>query len=138
MSRGPLDLVVVEFPGDLPGGQLAPKIARLVEQGTIRMIDVAFVRKDADGSVETFELTEREGNAEYEAFDSIVQAVDGLIADDDLLAIAEELTPGTTAGVLLWENLWAADLRQSVLDAGGRVVLAERIPAPVVEAVEAA
>ena len=135
MSRGPLDLVVVEFPGDLPG-TLAPKVARLVDQGAIRIIDVAFVRKDADGSVSTFELTERAGDSAYEAFDSIVQAVDGLIGEEDLAAIGAELGPGATAGVLLWENLWAAELRNDVQASGGRIALAERIPADVVEALE--
>ncbi|MEV6964694.1 DUF6325 family protein [Hamadaea sp. NPDC051192] len=135
MSRGPLDLVVVEFPDDLPG-TLAPKIARLVDQGAIRIIDVAFVRKDAEGNVGSFELTEREGEAAYEAFDSTIQAVDGLIGEDDLAAIGAELSPGSTAGVLLWENLWAAELRSEVQAAGGRIALAERIPADVVEALE--
>lgn len=133
MSRGPLDLVVVQFPGDVPGARLAKDIARLVEQDTIRVIDLAFVRKDADGTVSTFEISAQEGHPDFEALDAVVQAVDGLIAEDDLAAVAAEMPAGCTAVALLWENVWAAQLRRTVTDAGGEIVFTERIPAAVVE-----
>jgi hypothetical protein len=137
MGRAPLDLVVVEFPGDVPGDQLAPALRQLAEHDTIRIIDIAFVRKERDGSITTFEIGERAGEVPYEALDEVVQAVDGLISESDLGEIGDGLSPGTTAGVLLWENTWASDLRRIVSDAGGHVTYAERIPGAVVHAVQA-
>ncbi|GAA4448380.1 DUF6325 family protein [Phytohabitans houttuyneae] len=138
VERAPLDLVVVQFPGDVPGDRLAPELRRLAEFGTIRIIDIAFVRKEDDGTVITFEIGERAGEDTYEALDQVVQAVDGLIGESDLMEIGEELEPGTTAGVLLWENTWASEVRRIVAEAGGQVAYAERIPGAVVRAVEAA
>lgn len=138
MSRGPMELVVAEFPGGVPGEALAPELRRLVDQDVIRIVDITFVRRHVDGTVSLLELSDHQGDPAYEALDTVVQAVDGLIAEQDLTEIADELGPDTTAIVLLFEHTWAGTLRGILSSAGGEVVFTERIPAPVVEAVEAA
>lgn len=133
-----MELVVAEFPGPVPGEALAPELRRLVEQGVIRIVDIAFVRKGSDGEVALLELGDLEGDPAYEALDVVVEAVDGLIAEQDLTEIASEVTAGATAVVLLFEHTWATALRGILTGTGGEVIFTERIPAPVVEAVEAA
>lgn len=135
MSRGPMELTVVEFPGHVPGDELAPELTRLVNADVIRIVDLVFIEKDANGDVSVFELRDREGEDAYEAFDELVYAVEGLIADEDLDEIAADVNAGNVAAVLLVEHMWAAKLAQITRDAGGQVVWTERIPAAVVEAV---
>jgi hypothetical protein len=133
-----MELVVAEFPGHVPGRTLAPELHRLVEQRVIRIVDIAFVRKGTDGAVTMLELGDYEGDPEFEALDTVVETVEGLIAEQDLTEIAREVGTGTTAVVLLFEHIWATTLRAILTGTGGEVVFTERIPAPVVEAVEAA
>jgi uncharacterized membrane protein len=137
VTRGPMELTVVEFPGAVPGEQLAPELRRLVEADVIRIVDLVFVEKDADGDVVVFELRDREGDDSYEAFDDLVHSVEGLIADEDLDEIAADVDAGNVAAVLLVEHVWAAKLAQITRAAGGEVVWSERIPAAVADAVSA-
>jgi hypothetical protein len=133
-----MELAVVEFPHGVPGERLAPELARLVDSGVIRIVDLTFVTKSADGTVSTFELSERDGEDDFEALDGILHAVEGLISEDDLAEIAAEVNAGATAAVLLFEHVWARDLREIMTSVGGEVAWTERIPAAVVEAVAAA
>src|SRR5262249_4247617 len=107
MSRGPVEFVVIDFPGDVPGEQRVPEMARLVDSGVIKVVDVAFVTRTPEGKVERYELGDRAGEPGYEALDRVVETVDGLIAATDLDAIAEGVESGHTAAVLLFENTWA-------------------------------
>jgi Family of unknown function (DUF6325) len=134
MGRGPMELAVVEFPGDVPGSRLAPELKRLVEADVIRIVDLAFVTRSTGGALSTFELADREGDAEFEALDDIMYAADGLISDDDLDNIAEDVAEGTTAMVMLFEHAWAGRLREIVDSAGGELVLVERIVAAAFDA----
>jgi uncharacterized membrane protein len=136
MGRGPLELIAVEYPGAVPGRALAPELRRLVDAGVIKIIDIAFVMKDADGTVTAFEISEREGDDDFEALDEVVQTIDGFIADDDIAEIGQDLEPGMTASLLLFEHAWMRELREIVSGAGGEVVMTERIPAVVADAVE--
>jgi hypothetical protein len=136
--RGPVEMLVVEFPGEVPGATFAPEIRRLVSQQIVRIIDILVVRKAMTGEVTTHELGEFEGNEHFEALDAAVQSVDGLVADSDVEALGEALSPGATAIVLLFEHLWAVNARRAMEEAGGAVVLMERIPGPVVDEIEAA
>lgn len=136
MARGPLEFVVVEFPGDPPGAVLAPELRRLVDQGIVRIIDVVIIKRAVDGSVTRHELGELAGSADYEALDPAIQAVAGLIAEDDIAELAESITPGSTAVALLFEHAWLTNIRTAIVEAGGEVILAERIPGPVVDAIE--
>jgi len=135
MSRGPMELVMIEFPGAVPGERLAPELKRLLDAGVIRVVDLAFIERTSDGEVATFELSEREGEPAYEALDIVPETIDGLISDADLAALADNVDPGSTAAVILFEHLWANRLRDMVAAADGTVVYGERIPEAVAEAV---
>ncbi len=137
MSRGPMELMVVEFPDGVPGDRLAPELARLVRADVIRIVDLVFLERDGAGDLTVFELRDRAGNDAYEAFDDLVYAIEGLIADEDLDEIAADVDAGNTAAALLIEHVWAARLAEITRSAGGEMVWSERIPAAVVEAVGA-
>jgi uncharacterized membrane protein len=129
-----MELVMIEFPNAVPGERLAPELKRLLDTGVIRVVDLAFIERDADGEVATFELSEREDDPAYEALDVIPETIDGLISDADLAALADNVDPGSTAAVILFEHLWANRLREMVAAADGTVVYGERIPEEVAEA----
>ncbi|GAA1817792.1 hypothetical protein GCM10009682_43260 [Luedemannella flava] len=137
MSRGPVEFVVVDFPGEVPGATLAPQLRSLVDQGVINVIDMLFIARDDDGTVRSFELGDREGEDDFEALDVVVQEIDGLIGEQDVADIGAGLAPGHTAAVFLFEHTWVRDIGRTVSSAGGEVVLVERVPAPVVSAVGA-
>jgi hypothetical protein len=129
-----MELTVVEFTGAVPGARLAPELRRLVDADVIRIVDVAFVSRAPDGTVEPFELADREGDPDYEPLDEVLAALDGLISDEDLDDIAEDVSAGATAMVLLFEHTWAGRLREIVGEAGGDVTYTERISTAVVDA----
>jgi len=130
---GPVDYMIVAFPGNEFKGEIAPALADLVESGTIRIIDLAFVAKSADGETIFFELTELDQDVQ-EAFAKAGAEVNGLFNEEDLTAAAEELEPNSSAALLVWENVWAAKVAQAMRDAGGELLDFERLPHEVVQA----
>jgi len=132
MDVGPVEYVVLAFPGNRFRGEIAPELKSLVASGTVRILDLTFVKKDADGVVSYVELDALDP-MESSAFDDIEGEVGGLFSQEDLELIAEELVPDSSAAVLLWEDSWAAGISDAVRRAGGRLVAHERIPAEVVE-----
>ncbi len=130
---GPVDYLIVAFPGNEFRGEIAPALADLVEAGTIRIIDLAFVGKDAEGNVTAFELMDIDPEVR-EGFEKAGVQVNGLFNDDDLAAAGEELEPNSSAALLVWENVWAQNVAQAMRDAGGEVLDFERIPHDVVQA----
>jgi len=130
---GPVDYLIVAFPGNEFRGEIAPALADLVEAGTIRIIDLAFVGKDAEGNVAAFELTDIDPEVR-EGFEKAGVEVNGLFNEDDLAAAGEELEPNSSAALLVWENVWAQNVAQAMRDAGGEVLDFERIPHEVVQA----
>lgn len=128
-EMGPIDIVVIGFPPDAPmTGEAVPLLMDLVERGTIRVLDVLFVIKEADGSFTGFEAqglsADRVGD--FAAFEG---ASSGLLGDEDAAAAAEVIEPGSAAVVLVYENTWAAPFAAAVRRNGGEVLAAERIPA---------
>jgi hypothetical protein len=124
---GPIDYMVLEWDGDQPvTGEVMPLLLDLVDRGLIRILDLAFMLKDADGSVSALDLTElaSEGTG-LEAFEG---ATSGLLGQDDLEEAATALNPGTVAAVLVWENLWAAPIAMALRRSGGQLVANGRIP----------
>jgi hypothetical protein len=123
-EMGPVDYIVLEWPGRQPQGDVAPMIVDLVDRGVIRVLDVAFMVKNEDGSVESIELGELEdgGFGEFEGASS------GLIGEDDLEEAAAALDPGTSAAVLIWENRWAAPVAIALRRSGGQLVASGRLP----------
>lgn len=127
MSIGPVEYMIVAFPGNQFKGEIAPALAELVESGTIRIIDLAFVMKDADGNVAALEATDVDSDI-GKAFASIESEMGGLLNAEDLEAAGEEMEPNSSAALLVWEDLWAAKLADAIRDAGGQLFDLERIP----------
>ena len=121
-EMGPVDYIVLEWPGRQPNGEIAPLILDLVDRGLVRILDVAFMAKDDDGSVTAIEWDDQGGFGEFEG------ASTGLIGQDDLEEAAKALNPGTSAAVLVWENRWAAPVAVAVRRSGGQLVASGRIP----------
>jgi len=121
-EMGPIDYIVLEWPKQQPTGEVAPMILDLHERGIIRILDVAFMMKDEDGSVVTLEVGDLGDFAAFEGASS------GLLGQDDLEEAASVLEPGTSAAVLLWENSWAAPVATALRRSGGQLVASGRIP----------
>jgi hypothetical protein len=130
---GPVDYLIVAFPGNEFRGEIGPALAELVESGTIRIIDLAFVGKNAEGEAVAMELTELDPEVQ-KGLDNLGIEVQGLFNDEDLMAAAEELEPNSSAALLVWENVWAAKVAQAIRDAGGEVFDFARLPHDVVQA----
>ena len=124
-TLGPVDVAVILFEGGAFNGDVAPAIADLHDQGVVRVIDLAFVTKDADGTTAVVEVEEA---AAAEAFERINGDPLDLLSDEDLNEAAAGLDPGSAALVIVWENLWAARLARSIRESKGRLITLERIP----------
>ena len=129
---GPVDYAVIAFPGNQFRGEIVPALNDLVEAGTVRIIDAAFVGKDESGQVFTLEVTELAPDIQA-ALASMNVEVQGLLNDDDLLSIGEGLETNSSAALLVWENVWANRVAQAIRDAGGILVAFDRIPHDVVQ-----
>lgn len=136
---GPIDMVVIGFPSDAPvTGEAVSLLVELVDRGTIRVIDVLFVAKDADGGLTGHDARgmglERLGD--FAVFDG---ATTGVIGDDDVAVAAEAIDPGTTAAIIVYENAWAAPFAAAVRRGGGRLLATERVSLmDLIEALDAA
>ena len=130
---GPVDYMIVGFPGNEFRGEIAPAIADLVEAGTIRIIDLAFVGKNDAGDIVAFELSDVDP-AVREGFEKLGIEVTGLFNEDDLMLAGEALEPNSSAALLVWENVWAREVAQKMRDAGGVLLDFERLPHDVVQA----
>jgi uncharacterized protein DUF6325 len=124
---GPIDYLVVEFPAGAASftGEMARELIALVEAGTIRVIDVLILTKNDDGSVDAMELSEIE---ELGALEAVEAELAELLAAEDVEHLAAAMEPGTTAGVLIWENLWAAPFGAAARRSGGQLIASGRIP----------
>jgi hypothetical protein len=120
-EMGPVDYVVLEWPGRQPTGEALPLILDLVERGIIRVLDLAFMAKGEDGSILAIDIAELEGGEGFEGASS------GLLTQEDLDDAAAVLEPGTSAAVLVWENRWAAPVAVALRRSGGQLVASGRI-----------
>jgi uncharacterized membrane protein len=134
MAYGPAELIVVKFPGNQFRGDILPALADLVESRTIRLIDMLVVIKEANGALTYLEAKEAFPDGPVTGS---IGDVD-LLGSDDVEAIADELEPNSSAGLLLFEHLWAATFTEALRDAGGELLMQLRIPAAAVEEVERA
>jgi uncharacterized membrane protein len=132
MALGPVELLEVKFPGNQFTGEIVPALKALVESGTIRIIDIVFVRKDRDGRVTQVEISDL-ADDEYAALDPLVSEIDGLLSADDVQQLASGLENNSSAGIMLFENTWATRFVTAVRRAHGEVLLNERIPRSVIE-----
>ncbi len=124
---GPIDYVVVEFPAGAKNftGEMAAELLKLVDAGTIRIVDVLILDKNEDGSVDATELADIEQLGELE---SVAAELAELLAADDVDNLAAAMDPGSTAGVLIFENLWAAPFASAARRSGGQLIANGRIP----------
>lgn len=127
MEIGPVEYLVVEFPGNEFNGEIAPEIAALAQAGIVRILDLVFITKDENGDVVWLEADAMQGEVALGFLDSFDQ-LQGLLNEDDIATVAAELAPNSSAGLILWENTWAARLAGAIENANGRVVAHERIP----------
>ncbi|MEU9075113.1 DUF6325 family protein [Kitasatospora sp. NPDC004745] len=126
---GPIDYLVVEFPGNRMTGEGLPLLVDLVDRGIIRILDFAFVRRDEDGSVLAMELTDLDGDGTFDL--AVFEGVSsGILDAEDLDEAAALLAPGNSAGVLVYENAWAGPLAAALRRSEAQVVASGRIPVP--------
>jgi hypothetical protein len=122
----PVDLVLLGFPGNQFTGDIAPALRDLVSSGTVRILDLVFISKDADGNVAGVELSDL-GEAGA-AFDDVDGEINELLTEEDIEAAGEELEPNSSAALLMFENTWAGRLATAIREANGEVLAYERIP----------
>jgi hypothetical protein len=125
-EMGPIDYLVLEWPGRQPTGEAVPYLIDLVDRGLVRILDLAFIAKDEEGNVVELEIADLgEAVAELAIFEG---ARSGLLDDDDHAEVASALEPGTSAAVLVYENAWAGPFAAAVRRSGGQLVASGRIP----------
>jgi len=124
---GPIDYVIVEFPAGASNftGEMASELLALVDAGTIRVVDVLILTKNEDGTVEAAELSDVPELGELQALEAQLAE---LLAAEDVEHLAAAMEPGSTAGVLIWENLWAAPFAAAARRSGGQLIATGRIP----------
>jgi uncharacterized membrane protein len=131
MSMGPVSYTVIAFPGNQFNGSVAPEVAKLIESGLVRILDLVFVAKDEQGDTVSIEFDQLD---ELAGFDDLEGEVGGLVNMEDLEHVASDLPEGNSALVIVWEDVWARPLADAVRESGGVVLDSARIPAPLVEA----
>jgi uncharacterized membrane protein len=124
---GPVDYIVVEFPGDKFNGEMGTALTDLVDRNLVRVLDLLVLKKDGDGSIEAFELGDLD-ESEAGTLRNLETELAMLLSEDDVTAVAEAIEPGTSAAVLIWENTWAAPFASAMRHAGGQLVASGRIP----------
>ena len=128
---GPVEVLAVEFPGNNFTGEILPALADLIESGTVRLIDLVFVTKDADGNVAAIEVSGLPPEAR-----AMLEKVSGhatdVLNEEDIANVAEMLDPNTSVGLLVWENAWAARFVETLRNADGKLLMNVRIPHEVV------
>jgi Family of unknown function (DUF6325) len=126
-SLGPVDYLIVEFPAGASNftGEMAKELLALVDAGTIRVIDVLILTKNEDGTVDAMELSDIE---ELGPLQTVEAQLAELLAAEDVEHLAAAMDPGSTAGVLIWENLWAAPFASAARRSGGQLIATGRIP----------
>ncbi|MGY6023587.1 DUF6325 family protein [Streptomyces spinosirectus] len=124
-EMGPVDYLVVEFPGNRMTGEGLPLLVDLVDRGIVRILDFLFVRKDEDGTVSVLELKEAGDGADLSVFEG---ASSGLMGDDDIKEAGNAVQPGNSAALLVYENVWAAPLARALRRGGAQMVASGRIP----------
>jgi hypothetical protein len=124
---GPVDWIVVEFPGSKFNGEIAPALRDLVERDLVRVLDLLVLKKDVDGSLEAFEISDLD-ESEIGELRTYEAELAMLLSEDDVTAVAAAVEPGSSAAVLVWENTWAAPFASAVRRSGGLLVASGRIP----------
>ena len=130
MGVGPVEYIILGFPGNHFKSEIVPALAKLIDSRTVRIIDLIFILKDGDGNVTTFEFDQLE---ELAPFSTLEGEISGLINQEDVAYAADALEPNTSAAILMWEDTWATEFAEAVRNAGGVMLEGARIPAELLE-----
>jgi hypothetical protein len=133
MALGPIEVLVISFPGNQFSGEIIPELERLVDNDTISIIDGLLVRKDADGEVTFVEFEELGGNADAQRLASVMDQLESLISDEDVQELAAALEPDSSEAILVFEHTWAKPLRDAIVSSGGVLADNFRVPGMVVD-----
>jgi hypothetical protein len=133
MALGPIEVLVVGFPGSQFNGEILPEIERLIENNTISLVDGLLLQKETDGEVSFTEFEELGSNADAAMLTNLMNQVESLISDDDVFELAEALEPNSSAAILVFEHTWFKPLRDNILASNGVLVNNFRVPGLVVE-----
>lgn len=131
MPLGPVEYMIVGFPGNTFNGEIAPELAKLVASNTIRILDLVFIVKNADGDVSIVEFEDHHDVALFAELDG---EVGGFISHEDVAYAAAELAPESSAALLIWEDVWAAPFVEAMRASGGVLIEGSRIPHDLIEA----
>ena len=134
MTLGPVEYIIVGFPGNQFNGEIAPELGKLIESGTIRVLDLIFITKDADGNVQAVEFEDHDDVALFNALEG---EVGGLISEEDVEYAAAELEPDSSAALLIWEDVWARPFVDALRASGAVLIEGSRIPHDLIELAEA-
>ena len=132
MAIGPIELLVVKFPGNQFKGEIAPALQELVESGTIRVIDLIFAMKDEEGTLAVLELNAL-GDERLAVFEPEPSELKGSLTEDDAKSLAGGLENNSSAAILLFENTWATKFADALRNANGQLILNERVPRAVID-----
>ncbi len=131
-NLGPVELLIVKFPGNHFSGQIVAALKKVVDDGTIRVIDIIFAIKNSDGELAVLEINELD-DEDYGQFDPVVEQAGGLLSPEDVRGIGMSLERNSSAALLLFEHTWATEFRDAIVNANGEVLVLERIPRNVVQ-----
>ena len=132
MTIGPVEYLILGFPGNKFTGQIVPELAKLLDKGLVRIIDLTFISKDSAGNITVVEYDAVE---ELAAFAGLDAEIGGILADEDVAHAALSLEPNTSAALLIWEDTWAAPFAAAVRKANGVILEGARVPREIVEQV---
>jgi hypothetical protein len=132
MAIGPIELLVVKFPGNQFKGEIAPALQELVESGTIRVIDLIFAMKDEEGTLAVLEL-DALGDERLAVFEPEPSELSGTLTEDDARSLTGGLENNSSAAILLFENTWATKFADALRNANGELILNERVPRAVID-----
>ena len=132
---GPIEILVIEFPGNKFTGEIMPALNDLVDSETISIVDGLFVMKDAEGAIVYSEFEELGTNDDASALTEVIDMINGLLSDDDVQELAAELDNNSSAAILVFEHTWVKPLRDAIVSSGGVLVNSIRIPGAAVEEV---
>jgi hypothetical protein len=134
MPIAPVEYLIIGFEGNNFNGDIVPALLELVENGTVKILDIVFISKDANGDVVALEFDEMD---DLEPFRTLTEDGSGLLNEEDIEIAAMSLDPNSSAAFLVWEDLWASRFAEAVRDSGGVIIKGERIPHQIVmEAIE--
>lgn len=133
MALGPIEVLVVGFPGNQFNGQIIPELEKLIDTDTISIVDGILVRKDDEGEVTFTEFDELGANADATKLADIMDQIDSLISDEDINELVSALEPNSSAAILVFEHTWSKPFRDAIVDSGGVLVANFRVPGLVVD-----